>query len=519
MSRRTNRSGTLEKRGGYWLARWTVDGKRFSRSTGCKISGGKAARKEAEERLREFTHDYILKDERLIIEKQIARLEGVGKEIEQEEAKKPALRFAEGWAAYVNSQSRPRSGAGTMRNYEQQYFIFVDWCKQYHADIEDMRSVTPDIAAEYAQFLLTGTPKEEREAINAARKWLYGFDYRRKRDGERELSEDAQKAIAERRELAARTIRDPVRGATFNRHMNALALVWRHVSRHEKARIACNPWAFDEDTGNGIRRITLNHAERPHARRALTVDEVCRLLLAAKGELKVLVAVGIYTGLRLGDAVLLQWSNIDRVTGIVTVRSRKTDTETRAAVHPYLARTIQEETKSTSGYLMPTLAGLYLSGKSGQVRLSNMIGELFNSIGINTKFVNDGRRARPDCGFHSLRHTFVTMLRTHGVRLQTAKELAGHHTDRMTEHYTHEDGGAVLALPDFTAQDGARNGADAPRAALGGEAAMPRPAARLTFDDLKAAFAGLTDAQRGELLREVGGADGGTGREVHALVG
>ena len=510
MAKRTNRSGTLEKRGGYWLARWMVGGKRYSRSTGCKVSGGKAAKKKAEERLREFTHDYALKDERLILEKQVARLEGVGKEIGQEEAKKPALRFAEGWTAYMNSQSRPRSGQGTMRNYEQQYFIFVEWAKEHHAEITELRSVTPDIAAEYAQFLLAGTPKGERDAISAARKWLYRFDYRTRRDGERELSEDALKAIAKRRELAARVIRDPVRGATFNKHINALALIWRHVARHEKARISCNPWTFDEDTGNGIRRITLNHAERPHARRALTVAEVYNLLGAATGELRVLIAVGIYTGLRLGDAVLLNWANIDRVTGIITVRSRKTDTETRTAVHPFLARTIQEETKSTRGYVMPTLAKLYLSGTSGRVKLSNMISELFESVGINTKFAQEGRRARPDCGFHSLRHTFVTMLRANGVRLQTAKELAGHHTDRMTEHYTHEDGSAVLALPDFSAQGAqadAQAQADALRAAIEyqGANAAERPAARLSFDELKAAFAGLSDAQRGELLRAIGG--------------
>ena len=90
------------------------------------------------------------------------------------------------------------------------------------------------------------------------------------------------------------------------------------------------------------------------------------------------------------------------------------------------------------------------------------------------------------------------MLRANGVRLQTAKELAGHHTDRMTEHYTHEDGSAVLALPDFSAQ-GAQAEADT------GAKVAGQPAARLSFEELKAAFAGLTEDQRGELLRAIGG--------------
>ena len=131
------------------------------------------------------------------------------------------------------------------------------------------------------------------------------------------------------------------------------------------------------------------------------------------------------------------------------MRSRKTDTETRAAVHPFLARILHQETKKTVGHVMPKLAKLYLSGRSGRIKISTMISDLFESIGINTKYVEDGKRARSDCGFHSLRHTFVTMLRAGGATLQTAKAMAGHHTERMTEHYTHEDGSATLALPDF----------------------------------------------------------------------
>ena len=55
-----------------------------------------------------------------------------------------------------------------------------------------------------------------------------------------------------------------------------------------------------------------------------------------------------------------------------------------------------------------------------------------------------------DCGFHSLRHAFVTQLERVGVSLSERQRLAGHATAAMTEHYTHEDGSAALALPDLT---------------------------------------------------------------------
>lgn len=486
---RRNGAGTLEQRGDIWLARWTRDGKRYTRSTGCKVSGGKKSRQQAEELLAEFTADYRLGDEERILERQVARLGGVKKEIEAEEAKKPALRLMDGWTAYRQSQSRPRSGDGTMRNYELQYFQFVTWVSEHHPDVEELRQVSREIADEYAQFLLAGTPKTERDAITAARKWLYHYDYHQRKDGAKEQPEEIQRAIDQRRELAKHEIRDPVRGTTFNRHLNALALIWRHVGKNNKARLSENPWTFNEETGEGIRRIVLTHAERPHRRRDLTPGEIMALLQKAQGELRVLIAVGLYLGLRLGDAVLLRWQDFDRVNGIATVRSRKTDTLTTSAIHPALARIIEDETNAQTGYLMPKTAKQYLSGKSGRVALSNKLSALFKSVGIETQFREDGKRARSDCGFHSLRHTFVTMIRKGGAGLHAAQMLAGHRTARMTEHYTHDSVDAVLALPDMTG--------DAP-------AKKPKPrqpqASTMSLDDLKAALATLPAEERAALL-------------------
>ena len=518
---RTNGSGSLEQRGGIWLARWTVGGKRFTRSTGEKVSGGKKAKDAAYKKLAEFTSGFDLKDEKRILEIQVAKLSGIDRKLAEEEAKKPALRFMEGWTAYVQSQSRPRSGKATLEAYETQYFEFVKWLEDYHAEITELRHVSRGIADEYAQALLSGTAKEQADEIRKARQWLDTYERNHKGETARLLSEDEQKAIDARRKVAARTIRKPVRGGTFNKHMNALSLIWRHVSRHEKARITLNPWGFDKDTGTGIQRITLNHAERPHTRRTLTVEEVYNLLKTAQGEMRVLIGIGFYTGLRLGDAVCLKWENIDRVRGTIETRSRKTDTVAKAAIHPALANILQEGTKpKASGYVLPELATLYESGKNGRVMLNKKLRALFNSVGIVTSHKDEqGRQSVIDCGFHSLRHTFVTAIRERGATLQTAKQLAGHNTERMTEHYTHDNERAVLALPDVTDEDAAR-AATRPAALpfIGTAQAKPdtgtavatpsqgeRPA-RLSLDELKAALAGLSATERGELLRTIGAA-------------
>ena len=516
-----NLAGTLEKHGDIWLARWTYKGKRFSRSTGCKVSGGKKAKEEALAKLEEYTRDFNPRSKEQTLNNLLARLKEVQGEIAEIEEGKPALTLNEGWEVYYSSQSRPRSGAATLAVYERQYFLFVAWVKDYHAELTEMRDITPELAAEYAQYLLAGTPKEIQVKIHKARKYL--ADYARRHEGEDapELGEDAQRAMEERRRIAALTIRQALSGNTFNKHMNTLTLIWRHVARHPKARLTCNPWNYNADTGEGIRRIVLSHAERPHSRRALTFEEAFKVLATAQGELRTLLAIGVYTGLRLGDAALLQWGNIDRATGYITVRSRKTDTETRTAIHPTLARILDAAGAGAQhkGYIMPHTAKEYLSGATGRVHISQSIRALFESTGIETRHYEEGRRARSECGFHSLRHTFITMLRMNGAQLHTAQSLAGHKTAQMTEHYTHDDGRAILALPDLT------QAAEPPQAAteqaqtqavltaaptaqaassIPTQQAEPTAAPRtLTAEDLRTALGQMPEAERAQLLAQL----------------
>ena len=83
--------------------------------------------------------------------------------------------------------------------------------------------------------------------------------------------------------------------------------------------------------------------------------------------------------------------------------------------------------------------------------MSKMITQLFAAAGIETSYKADGEtRARPDCGFHSLRHTYVTQLERLGATLAERQLLAGHNTAAMALHYTHNDASRVLALPDIT---------------------------------------------------------------------
>ena len=103
-------------------------------------------------------------------------------------------------------------------------------------------------------------------------------------------------------------------GTTYNGRVCVLREIFRTLAA--KAGIEEDPW-------EGVRL-------RPgdvHSRRELTMDELRRLLDAAKkvkGEWPILFLIGIYTGLRLGDCCRLDWSQINLAEGVIQVVPQKT---------------------------------------------------------------------------------------------------------------------------------------------------------------------------------------------------
>lgn len=460
---RAKGSGTVFRDGHLYRARWVVGGKVFTRAT------GESKKDAALRKLEEFVRPYMAKQDAARMEGALVQLQGKRAEIAAWEDAQPALILANAWTAYEQSTSRPRSGEATMRNYRQWFTLFVDWVRFNYPEAKELRNVSTGIAREYAAALMSGTSQETRRAIEAARTFLHYTEAEKPRGEAVAELNAARRTLAgfawsdptptadapetrKARALVALKVRDPVRGTTFNRHVNALALVWRHVAADcPEARLGANPFSWDKSAGTGIRRVVLKHGERPHKRRDLTLQEVYQLLTAAHGEMRVLIALGFYTGLRLGDCALLDWGGVDWANKVISARSRKTDTETDHRINPALARIIEDEVKTDTGYLMPELAALYNGGTTGRVKLNRRVSDLFASIGIKTSYKAEGDvRARPDCGFHSLRHTFVTQLARVGVTMRERQALAGHNTAAMTAYYTHEDGAGALALPDLT---------------------------------------------------------------------
>jgi len=379
--------GGLMKRGKYYHAVWMADGKRFARST------GETTRRAAEAALAELVAPFQARDEVETLQGLAARIQTRQTVIDaHEESASPAFLLSHGWLKYMAAPNRPDSGPGTLRMYEGQYKAFASWMAKEHPAAVAFRDVTEDIAEQYAGHLAA-------------------------------------------RGLSANS---------FNKHTNLLKLVFKVLAK--PARLAFNPW-----DAIGRKRAISN------SRRELTVEELKAVYEAATGEIRLLFAIGIYTGLRLGDAATLRWAETDLhrrlIRRIPNKTARRNPKPVIVPIHEDLAAMLDEAPPEERGeFVLPECAELY-SIENG-ARLAKRIQEHFTACGIRTTKPGtggDAGRAVTEVGFHSLRHSFVSLCSESGVPLSVVQSIVGHTSPAMTNHYTHVGelaaGAAVAGLP------------------------------------------------------------------------
>lgn len=426
--------GTLERKGRVWRARWTVDGKTYTKTTGT------SDRREAEKILAEIVAPFAAKSDAERLENLAVKIEGRKAEIRRYEDSKPALALADGFEAYRRSRERPDTGAATLDMYESQYNRLVRWAADNAPDAKEMRNFTRATADAFATYLAG------------------------------ELSPNS-----------------------FNKYITLFRRMWDVLA--EEGRMTENPWTK-------IRHMAL----ATHTRRELTVEELARVCGSVTGEMRLLFAVGIYTGLRLGDCALLEWGAIDLARNRIMTIPRKTARHANGKpvvipLHPTLAALLAEiPPDARTGYLLPDLAAMY-EHDSGMI--SNRIQAVFTRAGIRTQTTADGERARVDVGFHSLRHTFVSLSANAGAPLAVVQAIVGHSNPAMTRHYFHESEAAlqsaVSALPSISL-DGAESAENAP-AALPAPVAADEPADGA--DAAQGRFSAFLDMARGMTREEL----------------
>jgi len=333
-----------------------------------------------------------------------------------DEQANPPTAIKQSWTAYLQALNRPEISPGTLRNYESYWQSFADWMEATFPNVREMRAVSYPIAEGYVSGLIARG----------------------------------------------------VTGRTVNAHRSFLRAFWNVLA--EKAKTEGNVWT----------KIA-KRDERSQGRRALTVEELRRVCGSAKGELRTLLCLGLYLGARLGDCALMDWGNVDLVRRVISYTPRKTARKApeplAVPMHPELRALLSETPEGERrGPLCPDLADRYT--RRGADGVSDLVQAHFVACGIatDTDRTGAGVRRAVSVGFHSMRHTAVSLLREAGAAQSVSMALVGHNDKAVHQLYTHVDGGAmeraVLALPSIT-HTGAPPAADnALSAVLGGLPAL-----------------------------------------------
>lgn len=316
-----------------------------------------------------------------------------------------------GWELFMSCQSRPASCKrfpmdeiprhSTPGNYAGYYRQFSGWMHDKHPEILLLSGVTPEIAGEYTCYL---------ESLK-------------------------------------------ISSGTFNKIIQFFKMFYSVLLDDEK--ILCrNPF------------LKINRKEQEsNSREPLSMEQIATLIQNAEGELRLLIALGYFTGLRFGDCCTLLWHEVDLVRRVIERIPRKTkhtrkDSKSvvKVGIPDFLYKMLAEIPENCrKGYVLPRFGADYDRGAGAN--LNGIIIEHFQKCGIRThregtgirmmldengkpvidvktgKPKKTGKRAVVEIGFHSLRYSYISHNAEAGTPAAVIQRNAGHSNPAMTAHY------------------------------------------------------------------------------------
>jgi integrase len=153
------------------------------------------------------------------------------------------------------------------------------------------------------------------------------------------------------------------------------------------------------------------------------------------------ILLSLYTGLRLGEVLALEWSDIDLKKGLLQVNK----TCYFGAENGKIKRIITAPKSEASCRTIPLPKGILnilrelKRGAKSKIVVTNNSGMPIENRAYQRSFELILKKLKlPHRGYHSLRHTFATRAIECGVDVKTLSELLGHKNAAVTlNRYTH----------------------------------------------------------------------------------
>ena len=229
---------------------------------------------------------------------------------------------------------------------------------------------------------------------------------------EKFLAEEWKKGVAER---------------TYNERITKFRTIFSALA--EEAGLRKNVW-------QQVDKMSEGHISK----RPFTKVQLKQIFSAAEGEMRTLCMIGLYTGLRLGDAATLKWSEVDFDNMVIVRLPNKTRHLKKNVEIPLLGglcnelRRVRAEQKGEEVYVVPGMAEKYFRNNE----VSKMVQTFFRQAGIETNIDRERcSRKTTVYGFHSFRHSFVSLCAAHGIPMNVVMELVGHRSAMVHEIYQH----------------------------------------------------------------------------------
>jgi integrase len=129
----------------------------------------------------------------------------------------------------------------------------------------------------------------------------------------------------------------------------------------------------------------------------------------------------------------MRWESIDLTRKFIRFTPSKTGKPLEIPLHPQLERELLKRPGIGKAYVFPSLAVNLIKNKGstgGRNGLSGQFKSIMEQAGVNgvIKQRDNGSRAWSSLSFHSLRHTFASVLANQGVNEETRMKLTGHTT-------------------------------------------------------------------------------------------